>query len=270
MSAGRVADQGHVGWRRANSIADSYRGMQRRFVHYITARRALSHEGSVILPLAHITKKLPALLCGLVFASFLALAGIHTPRAQEPPEIVFLGDSLTAGLGVERQDGFPERLSGMLAEEGLPIHLVNAGSSGDTSAGGLSRLDWSVPDTVDGVVVALGANDALRGIPVERTRENLATIIARLKERGVRVLLAGMLSPPNMGGDYEQAFNRIYPELAEEFGINFVPFLLDGVAGQKTLNQEDGMHPNAQGMAVIARSMLPQMKEFVRQIMEDG
>ena len=224
----------------------------------------MSRERLVMSPAILTVILLTAL--GLVFFSLF----VPPAAAQQPVRIVFVGDSLTAGLGVETGKGYVDRLKAKLEEKGLPIEAVNAGVSGDTTAGGLSRLDWSVPDDIDGVVLALGGNDALRGIPVEKSRANLAAAIENLQARGIPVLLAGMMSPPNMGSEYEQAFNAIYSELAGEHDIAFYPFLLDGVAAEAALNQADGMHPNADGMAVIASRMLPVMEEFVRSLGESA
>ena len=224
----------------------------------------MSRERLVMSPAILTVILLTAL--GLVFFSLF----VPPAAAQQPVRIVFVGDSLTAGLGVETGKGYVDRLKAKLEEKGLPIEAVNAGVSGDTTAGGLSRLDWSVPDDIDGVVLALGGNDALRGIPVEKSRANLAAAIENLQARGIPVLLAGMMSPPNMGSEYEQAFNAIHGELAEKYEIAFYPFLLDGVAAEAALNQADGMHPNADGMAVIASRMLPVMEEFVRSLGESA
>ena len=212
-----------------------------------------------------------ALLSGLLAAMVLIVAALppQPAGAQQPLRIVFVGDSLTAGLGVGPGEGYVERLQAMLGKEGLPVEAVNAGVSGDTTAGGLSRLDWSVPDGTDGVVLALGGNDALRGIPVAETRANLAAAIESLQARNIPVLLAGILSPPNMGSEYEQAFNAIHGELAQQYGTAFYPFLLDGVAAEAALNQADGMHPNADGMAVIAERMLPALAAFTRSLRQN-
>ena len=220
----------------------------------------MSRERLVMSPAIVISSLLAAVV--LFFAALLP----QPAAAQQPVRIVFVGDSLTAGLGVGPGEAYVDRLQAMLGEKGLPIEAVNAGVSGDTTAGGLSRLDWSVPDGTDGVVLALGGNDALRGIPVAETRANLAAAIENLQARNIPVLLAGMMSPPNMGSEYEQAFNAIYSELAEQHEIAFYPFLLDGVAAETELNQTDGMHPNGDGMAVIAERMLPVMEEFIRSL----
>ncbi|MCB1384312.1 MAG: arylesterase [Nitratireductor sp.] len=223
----------------------------------------MSHEGSVIPP-----RRAAGGLLALLAFLLSALVAIAPAAGQlPPPHIVFVGDSLTAGLGVGPGKGYPERLAALLAQEGLDIRVTNAGVSGDTSAGGLSRLDWSVPEDTDGVVLALGANDALRGIPVAETRANLAAIIERLKARGIAVYLAGMVSPPNMGAAYAAEFDPLYHDLAQRYDVPLYPFLLDGVAAAGDLNQADGMHPNEAGMAVIAKAMLPSMRDFVARVM---
>ena len=186
--------------------------------------------------------------------------------ANETFSIVALGDSLTAGYGLPPEDAFTTRLEARLKANGLDVEVVNAGVSGDTSKGGLARIDWSVPDGSDLVIVELGANDALRGISPAETAKNLDAIIARLKERGIGVLLAGMLAPPNMGSEYETAFNAIYPDLAEKHGVALYPFFLDGVAAEPELNQADGIHPNAAGTGVIVERLSPMVDKLVRSL----
>jgi acyl-CoA thioesterase I len=176
---------------------------------------------------------------------------------DEPRRVVALGDSLTAGYGLEPGESFPDQLERALRAAGMDVVVENAGVSGDTSAGGLARLDWAVPDGTDLVIVELGANDALRGIDPALTRANLSAILQHLEARGVPVLLAGMRAPPNMGKEFLGAFDSIYPELAEEYEVPLYPFYLDGVAGDAGLNLEDGMHPTAEGIAVIVRAILP-------------
>lgn len=191
------------------------------------------------------------------------MLSVSAAQAQDRLRIVVLGDSLVAGYGLEPAQAFPAKLQAALSARGHDVEIINAGVSGDTSAGGLARLDWSVPDGVDGVVVELGANDALRGVPPRQTRDNLDDIITRLKERGMVVMLAGMMAPPNMGPDYGEAFNAIYPALAEEHGIRLYPFFLEGVAAVPELNQDDAMHPNARGIDVMVRNFLPHMLEWI-------
>ncbi len=171
--------------------------------------------------------------------------------------IVALGDSLAAGFGLASEDAFPMQLQEALAADGVAATVINAGVSGDTTAGGRSRLDWSVGEAVDLVIVELGANDGLRGIDPETTRANLDDIMTRLGERGVAVMVAGMLAPPNLGRDYGDAFNDIFPALAAKHDAVLYPFFLDGVAAQPPLNQGDGIHPNRAGVAVIVERMTP-------------
>ena len=174
------------------------------------------------------------------------------PAPDDTPRIVCLGDSLTAGYGLAQSEAYPALLQGRLREAGYPHDVVNAGVSGDTSAGGLRRLDWSLRGNVRLLVVALGANDGLRGLPVADLGRNLSTIIERAKTRGIPVLLAGMEAPPNFGPAYTRQFRQAYADVAEVHGVRFVPFFLDGVAGQPALNQADGIHPNARGHRMIA------------------
>lgn len=176
--------------------------------------------------------------------------------------IVALGDSLTAGYRLAPGEGFPARLEEALRADGLDVTVVDAGVSGDTTSGGLSRLDWSVGPDADGVIVALGGNDALRGLPPETTRENLAAILDRLDERGLPVLLVGMLAPPNLGADYGDAFRQVFQDLAQR-DVLFYPFFLDGVATQADLTLPDGIHPTAEGVSVMVENILPKAKALV-------
>jgi acyl-CoA thioesterase-1 len=168
---------------------------------------------------------------------------------------VALGDSITAGLGLSPEQAYPALLQQRIDQEGLKFEVVNAGVSGDTSAGGLSRLEWALDGDVRVLIVALGGNDALRGLPVEELRRNLTAIIEGARARKIKVLLAGMEAPPNFGQSYTVSFHKIYPELAAHYKVAFVPFLLEGVAGIETLNQRDGIHPTAEGARIIAESM---------------
>lgn len=174
-----------------------------------------------------------------------------------PVEIVGFGDSLMAGYGLGPGEGFTDRLAAALKAEGVEATVVNAGVSGDTSSGGLGRLDWSVPETADLVILELGANDMLRGIPPEITRANLDQMIVKLKGRGVTVILAGMRAAPSMGPEFQAAFDPIYPELAARHGVALDPFFLDGVAANPDLLLEDGLHPNAKGIDVMVARILP-------------
>jgi acyl-CoA thioesterase-1 len=183
--------------------------------------------------------------------------------AEEPLRIVALGDSLTAGLGLAEGDAFPVKLQKALRAKGHNIEVINAGVSGDTAAGGLARLDWSVPDGTAGVILELGANDALRAVDPAVTRKALETAIQRLKQRGIPVLLAGMRAPRNLGVDYATAFDAIYPDLAKAHGLILYPFFLDGVATDAKLNQGDGIHPNAAGVDQIVARILPSVEELI-------
>jgi acyl-CoA thioesterase-1 len=184
--------------------------------------------------------------------------GSAAARAQ-PPEpsaaprrIVFLGDSLTAGLGLPREQSVPSLIQDRLAAEGYSYEVINAGVSGDTSAGGLSRLDWSLDGDVELLVIELGANDGLRGLPVPQMKRNLEDIIQRAKARGITVILTGMEAPPNYGPLYTADFRKTFRDLADDHDVTFVPFYLAGVAGNPSLNQGDGIHPNAEGSRIIA------------------
>lgn len=180
-----------------------------------------------------------------------------------PLKIVALGDSLSAGLGLPAQAAFPAKLQNALKNKQIDTEVVNAGVSGDTSSGGRDRLDWSVPDGTDAVILELGANDALRGIDPAVTRAALEDILKRLKARRIAVLLCGMLAPPNYGTEYAARFNAIYPELARQYDVPLYPFFLDGVAADKALNQADGMHPTAQGVDVIVTRILPAVEALI-------
>jgi len=203
------------------------------------------------------------------FLAFCIAVFATTSLAQaqdDPPTIVVLGDSLSAGYQLAPGEGFPEQLQIALDKKGISAKIVGAGVSGDTSSGGLSRLDWSVEEGTDAVILEFGGNDALRGLPPETTRENLEAMIERLQVRDIKVLLAGMMAPPNMGEDYAKAFNPIYPELAEKHGVAFYPFFLDGVAGEANLNIEDGIHPNPVGVKVIVAKILPHVELLIEEL----
>ncbi|WP_082475485.1 arylesterase [Rhizobium sp. Leaf341] len=197
-----------------------------------------------------------------------ALAGliVACPLRAAPIEIVGFGDSLMAGYQLPPADAFPARLEKALRDKGIDVSISNAGVSGDTTSGGLARIDWSVPDGTKGVILELGANDALRGIPPEESRKNLVAMIEKLKARGIGVLLVGMLAPPNMGGDYAERFNPIYPDLAKTYGIPLYPFFLDGVVEDANLKIEDGMHPNPKGVGIIVDRILPLVETFVQEL----
>ncbi|MBP2237727.1 acyl-CoA thioesterase-1 [Sinorhizobium kostiense] len=198
-------------------------------------------------------------------AMTIALSG--AVRAESLSLIGF-GDSLMAGYQLAPEDAFPARLEKALKDKGLDVTIANAGVSGDTTSGGLARVDWSVPDGTKGVILELGANDALRGIPPEETGKNLEAMIIRLKERRIAVLLVGMLAPPNLGPDYAERFNAIYSELAREHNLLFYPFFLDGVVTRANLQLEDGMHPNGEGIGVMVERFLPTAEQFVKSLMK--
>lgn len=187
-------------------------------------------------------------------------------QASREIRVVALGDSLTAGFGLPPSDAFPVRLEAALRARGHRVAIENAGVSGDTSAGGLERLDWSVGDGVDAVILELGANDALRGIDPAVTRHNLAEIVRRLKTRRIEVLIAGMRAPPNLGAEYARAFDPIFSEIAAAEGLILYPFFLEGVATQPTLNLADGIHPNARGVAIIVESIAPRVEELLARV----
>lgn len=203
---------------------------------------------------------------GLLASLLVAGTGAASAQQARPVAIVALGDSLTAGYQLPPGDAFPVKLQAALKAKGLDVTVENAGVSGDTSTGGLERLDWAVGDGVDAVIVELGANDALRGIDPAVTRRNLDDILTRLKARGVAVLLTGMLAPPNMGAQFAAAFNPIFPDLAAKHGVLFDPFFLEGVAAEPSLNIADGMHPNARGVDAIVARILPKVEELVAQV----
>jgi acyl-CoA thioesterase I len=194
------------------------------------------------------------------------LAAPATRAADHPVRIVALGDSLTAGYGLAANEAFPVKLQRALAAKGLATDIANAGVSGDTTSGGLARLDWSVPDGTDAVILELGANDALRGLDPEVTRGALDAMLHRLSERHIPVLLCGMLAPRNMGTEYGRAFDAIYPDLAGAYGAILYPFFLDGVATEPRLNQRDGLHPTAAGVDVIVEKILPAVERLVAKV----
>ncbi|HWJ72197.1 MAG TPA: arylesterase [Kaistia sp.] len=180
-----------------------------------------------------------------------------------PVRILALGDSLTAGYGLGPEDGFTAQLERALKAKGLDVTIINAGVSGDTAEGGLARLDWALGDGADAAIVELGANDMLRGMDPASTRKALDAILARLSEKKIPILLAGMRAAPNLGPDYGARFDAIYPELATQYGAILYPFFLDGAAAQSALLQADGLHPNAKGVALIVERMLPSVERLV-------
>lgn len=212
-----------------------------------------------------VNRRMRAAVVALVVA-LAALCPTGAGAIGAPLRLVALGDSLTAGLGLAPAEAFPARLEAALRERGHDVSVINAGVSGDTSAGGLARLDWSLGGDADGVIVELGANDALRGISPAQTRDNLDRLLAKLDERGVGVLLAGMLAPRNLGGDYAREFDAIFPDLAERHDVVFYPFFLDGVAMVRELNGDDGMHPSGAGVEVIVERILPSVEGLLARI----
>ena len=191
-----------------------------------------------------------------LFAILLPLVGQKAAQADEIRLLLF-GDSLTAGYGLPASDAFPEILRAGLRAKGLAVRVINSGVSGDTTAAGRARMAWALGDKPQAVVIELGANDGLRGIDPAHTRANLDAIIARFKSAGVRVLLAGMRAPPNLGREYGAEFNSIFPDLAGKHRVALYPFFLEGVVAHQDLNQRDGIHPNAAGVQIIVRNILP-------------
>ncbi len=203
---------------------------------------------------------------GCVFGAIglLLLASISgAPAASRVPEILAFGDSLTAGHGLSAEASFPSRLEARLRTEGVGLHVVNAGVSGDTTAGGLARLDWALADKPDIVILELGANDALRGIEPATVRANLDAMIGKIEASGAKLLLMGMRAPPNWGEDYQHDFDRIYPELARAHGVTLYPFFLEGVAMDPKLNQPDGLHPNEKGVAALVDRIAPYVARLI-------
>jgi len=199
----------------------------------------------------------------LLMAAGTALAQTSAAGETKPIKMVVLGDSLSAGLGLSASSAFPARLQKSLEAKGIAVDMINAGVSGDTTSGGRDRLDWSVPEGTEAVILELGANDALRGIDPRVTRAALTDILTRLKARRIAVLLCGMVAPPNYGSDYSARFNAIYPELAKSFGVPLYPFFLEGVATAARLNQADGLHPTAEGVDMIVKNILPTVEAFL-------
>ncbi len=194
----------------------------------------------------------------------LSAVWICPEAAAGTKKILLFGDSLTAGYGLPEQDAFPARLEAALSAKGYRVRVINAGSSGATSVGAAARLEWVLVDQPDLAVIELGANDALRGMDPQQTKKNLAGVIERLQKERIGVLLAGMKAPLNFGETYYNSFERLYADLAQEFGVALYPFFLAGVAGREELNQADGIHPNAAGVGVIVRNILPQVEMLLQ------
>jgi acyl-CoA thioesterase-1 len=203
-------------------------------------------------------------------ALLLIIACVMAPQALPAAEgrvkLVVLGDSLSAGYGLPVQSAFPSKLAAALEAKGIAVAITNAGVSGDTASGGLGRVDWSVPEGTEAVIVELGANDALRGIDPAVTKTALDGILRKLNDRKIPVLLAGMRAPRNMGADYARDFDAIFPALAQTYGAVFYPFFLDGVATDDKLNQRDGIHPNAAGVDIIVARILPKVEELIARV----
>ena len=192
-------------------------------------------------------------------------AASPAPVAEQGPLVIFLGDSLTAGLGLPEEQAYPALLDRRLDAKGAPVRVLNAGVSGDTTAGGLARLDWLLKQKPDILVLGLGANDGLRGLELDQTEKNLREIVRRAQGAGARVLLLGMMIPPNYGAEYTERFRKMYPEIADDLDLPLVPFLLEGVGGIAEFNQEDGIHPTAKGQEIVANNVEPFLVEMVKE-----
>ena len=214
-----------------------------------TANRADSRGSR---PTAHLGTEQPAPAAS---ASSTAPATPTSAGEDGRPQIVVLGDSLSAGLGLLENQAYPALLQQKLDADGYKLHVVNAGVSGDTSAAGLDRMDWALQGDVRILILELGANDGLRGLPVNEMKKNLSEIIRKAQQKGISVLLLGMEAPPNYGPEYAVSFRRVFPDLAREFHVTLVPFMLDGVAGNAALNQGDGIHPNVEGAQIVAETI---------------
>jgi acyl-CoA thioesterase I len=205
----------------------------------------------------------------LLLVQAVALAVVlaaASPGAARTIRLVVLGDSLTAGLGLPPGKAFPDRLQAALRARGLDVAVLNAGVSGDTAADGLARYDWAVPANADALIVELGANDMLRGLEPEATKKALSAILDKAHAARLPTLIAGMRAAPNLGADYDRAFDAIYPALAKAHDAALYPFFLDGVAGDPKLNQADGMHPTAEGVDAIVERIAPSVEEILKQV----
>ena len=201
-------------------------------------------------------------LAHLAIAFVLAVVLVGSAAAR-PLRLVAFGDSLMAGYSLPEADAFPVRLQAALKAQGRDVEVVNAGVSGDTSADGLARLDWSLGDGADAVILELGANDMLRGLDPKLTADNLGKLLEALKAKHIKVLLAGMRAPPSMGADYQQSFAAIYPELAKRYDVPLYPFFLDGIIGDRRLHLPDQLHPTGEGVGVIVQRMLPDVDKLL-------
>lgn len=203
---------------------------------------------------------------GLVLAVCLSASGLAPAAAARPIRLVAFGDSLMAGYSLPEADAFPTRLQAALKRQGRDVEVVNAGVSGDTSADGLARLDWTLGDGADAVILELGANDMLRGLAPKLTADNLAKMLDALKARHIKVLLAGMRAPPSMGADYQASFAAIYPALAKRYDVPLYPFFLDGVIGDRKLHLADQLHPTGEGVGVIVQRILPDVDKLLDEV----
>jgi acyl-CoA thioesterase-1 len=227
----------------------------------VAALRSYGTRGAGVQMQARLIALAAVLFCGVLSAALLPARG-----ADGPVRIVALGDSLTAGFGLPAPAAFPVRLEKALTAKGLAAEISNAGVSGDTMSDGLARLDWSVPEGTQAVILELGANDMLRGLDPQLTRKTLEEILRRLGERHIEVLLCGMLAAPNLGADYARAFNPMFPEAAASRHLLLYPFFLEGVLGDRRLVQRDGLHPTAAGVDVIVAGILPKAEELVARV----
>jgi len=223
----------------------------------LTGRRDAPALGQVVTAAA---------LVNVLTMAILLLSATFSVASEKPIRILAFGDSLTSGYGVRPKDAFPNQLQKALKARGHDITVTNGGVAGDTTAAGLARFDWTVGNDVDAVILELGANDALRGIEPKVTRDNLQKILAKLHARKLPVLLVGMRSPTNWGDTYADDFDAIFPALAKEHGLIFYPFFLEGVVLDSKLNQQDGMHPNAKGVAEIVRQIMPSVEELIGKV----
>lgn len=225
-------------------------------------RRAATRYGRSVSRIQLSPRIWAAMLLAIVSLGYFSMSAPSSAQAKAV-KLVALGDSLSAGYNLPGSAAFPTVLEKLLRDKGIAVEIANAGVSGDTSQGGLERLDWSVPDGTDGVILELGANDALRGVDPGLTEKALDAIVTSLKARGIPVLLAGMYAPRSNGPDYVARFDAIYPRLAEKHGVVLYPFFLDGIAGDRVLNQPDMLHPTAEGVRVIAQRILPTVERFL-------
>jgi acyl-CoA thioesterase-1 len=211
-------------------------------------------------------RKAAGAIFAILAACFASLWFGSSPVVAQTIKIVALGDSLTAGFGLTASEAFPAQLEAALKRRGHDVSIVNAGVSGDTSAGGLARLDWSVPDGTDAVILVLGANDMLRGLDPAQTRKALDDALKRLKARKIEVLIGGMRAAPNLGAEYAAKFDAIYPELAKEHDALIYAFFLDGVAGERGLNLGDGIHPTAKGVSLVVERIIPSVESLIERV----